>query len=130
MEITFSEAQLLFEHEPLIPIPGTKAIVGLSVQETPNEEQLVLLSKILKALGLKQGSFRFLHYDTPPVVTDFVEEDVLILVFQPDSAGVFNTVVEKSGKRDLIIVPSLGQIGSNSDIKREVWNTLKPYSGR
>lgn len=125
-----AESELLFSDEPLIPVPVIRAVVGIPMTEMPLAEEYDLLSKILKALSLKHGMYRFLFYSGDPEDIHISEEDVLLLFFLPSQSGVSRVESGKRGSSDWVKVPSLPQIAQNGDLKREVWNALKPFSLR
>lgn len=130
MAITSSEALLLFEQEPLISSPAIEAIVYLPSEEIPGRSQCDLLSKILKAIGIGYGAYRYCYFSDEADFSKIVESEVLVVVFSPISKGIFKTVVEKVGLRNTVVAPSLQLIESDSDIKREVWNAIKPLAIR
>ena len=74
-----AETELLFSDEPLIPVPVIRSVVGIPITEMPSAEEYDLLSKILKALTLKHGMYRFVFYTGLPEEMQIAEEDVLIL---------------------------------------------------
>jgi DNA polymerase III psi subunit len=124
------ESELLFSDEPLIQIPLIRAVVGIPITEMPSTEEYDLLTKILKALTLKHGMYRFMFYTGEPEELQIAEQDVLVLVFLPARSGVSLVESGKRGSSDWVKVPSLPQIALNAELKREVWNALKPFSLR
>ena len=125
-----AESELLFSDEPLIQVPVIRAVVGIPNTEMPTIEEYDLLSKILKALSLKHGMYRFVFYSEDPDKLKIAEEDVLVLVFLSANTGVSRVESGKKGSSDWVKVPSLPQIATNAELKREVWNALKPFSVR
>jgi hypothetical protein len=125
-----AESELLFSDEPLIQVPVIRAVVGIPLSEMPSAEEYDLLSKILKALTLKHGMYRYVFYTGEADELKIAEEDVLVLVFLSSTSGMSNVEYGKRGSSDWVKVPSLPQIALNAELKREVWNALKPFSLR
>jgi DNA polymerase III psi subunit len=125
-----AESQLLFSEEPLIQAPVIRAVVGIPLSEMPTVEEYDLLTKILKALTLKHGMYRFVFYAGDPEDLQMAEDDVLVLVFLPAHSGVIKVESVKRDGSNWVKVPSLSQIALNAELKREVWNALKPFSIR
>ena len=125
-----AESQLLFSEEPLIQSPVIRAVVGIPLSEMPTVEEYDLLTKILKALTLKHGMYRFVFYAGDPEDLQMAEDDVLVLVFLPAHSGVIKVESVKRDGSNWVKVPSLPQIALNAELKREVWNALKPFSIR
>lgn len=125
-----AESELLFSDEPLIQVPVIRAVVGIPLSEVPYGEEYDLLNKILKALTLKQGMYRFLFYSGDPGELQIAEEDVLAMIFLPAQSGISRVESDKRGSSDWVKVPSLPEIAKNPELKREVWNALKPFSLR
>jgi len=125
-----AESKLLFSDEPLIQVPVIRAVVGIPLSEMPSLEEYDLLSKILKALTLKHGMYRFVFYPGDPKELQIAGEDVLALIFLPAQAEISRIESGKTGNSDWVVVPSLSQIMSDPERKREVWNVLKQFSHR
>lgn len=125
-----AESELLFSDEPLIQVPVIRAVVGIPISEMPTAEEYDLLLKILKALTLKNGMYRFAYYTGEPEEILIPEEDVLVLIFLSAKSAVSRVESGKRGNSDWVKVPSLPQIALNAELKREVWNVLKPFSLR
>jgi DNA polymerase III psi subunit len=125
-----AESELLFSDEPLIQVPVIRAVVGVPLSEMPSTDEYDLLSKILKALTLKHGMYRYVYYTGDADELKVAEEDVLVLVFRSSQSGTSAVEFGKRGSSDWVKVPSLSQIALNAELKREVWNTLKPFSLR
>ena len=125
-----AESELLFTEEPLIQVPVIRAVVGIPLSELPSAEEYDLLFKILKALMLKHGMYRYVYYAGDADELKIEEEDLLVLVFQSSQSGTSTVEFRKRGSSDWVKVPSLSQIALNAELKREVWNTLKPFSLR
>jgi len=130
MRIEPIEAELLFISEPLLPVPGIKAVIGLPADELPGPVELDLLAKILKSLGLKHGSYRYVYFKTGEDLKKAEDLDVLLLIFSNTAAGNFPPLTTKSADCNIIKMPSLQIIDTNLELKREVWGSIKPFSGR
>ncbi len=130
MQFETAESEYLFKADPLIYVQELRAVVGLPLDELPGEEELDLLSKILKALGLKPKAIRFVYFSGQPDAGQVPETDVFLLYFKASSSGEIQPEMQKNNDRDVILLPSLRHILASADLKRSVWNAIRPFSER
>ena len=85
-----------------------------------------MLERMLKAMGHSRGTWRYIYHHgvfNPGLV---VESDVEILFFMSSDQPVEQAKRVESGDKSHFRLPSLAKIHSDPNIKRAVWELIKP----
>jgi hypothetical protein len=119
---------MLFQNEPLLQVPATRVMIGLSRESILDKDDLDILSKMLAALQLKPGMTRYFMSDLDAGAKYPVFEEPLTLIFPPFSQGKEDPEKTTQGEMVRILLPSLRMIRENETIKRSVWKEIKTFS--
>lgn len=124
-------ASILLWGEDLPGVPAPSLVISLPIDQTPGPEQIELLGKIRKAIGVPAGLVRFRYYGS--IEQERLEklECPIHFIFMPSPSGL-----EKCNQYQgidgavQIEMPALGEMILREDLKREVWKTIRPLVGR
>ena len=124
MELPFTD--LLFQAGELESTPSISLLVFLPSDSLPSAEEMAMLERMLKAMGHSRGTWRYIYHHgvfNPGLV---VESDVEILFFMSSDQPVEQAKRVESGDKSHFRLPSLAKIHSDPNIKRAVWELIKP----
>jgi len=124
MEFPFTN--FLYQPGELEASPSVRVLVFLPANALPSIEEMAMLERMLKAMGLSHGTWRYLYHHgvfNPDLV---IESDVEILFFMANDQPAEQAERVESGDKSHFRLPSLAKIYSDSNIKRAVWELIKP----
>ena len=121
--------RLLLE-EDIVEVPEVQAEIFLSQQEVPEGEEVLLMHKILQAMGLGFGMTRFRYFSAWEEVKTMRTAGLMTIAFRQNSSVDGTMEIEDTGNSPFLGLPSLRQISGEDSVKREVWRSIKPFSVR
>jgi hypothetical protein len=124
MEFPFTN--FLYQPGELESTPSIKLLVFLPADSFPSAEEMAMLERMLKAMGLSRGTWRYLYHHgvfNPDLV---IESDVEILFFMSNEQPFLQPERVEARDKSHFRLPSLAKIYSDPNIKRAVWELIKP----
>ena len=123
MEFPFTN--FLYQPGELEASPSVRLLVFLPANGLPSIDEMAMLERMFKAMGLSHGTWRYLYHNGDFKSELVIESEVEILFFMSNDQPLLQPEKVDAGDKSHFRLPSLAKIYSDSNIKRAVWELIK-----
>lgn len=117
--------EMLFRSGELLDIPAIGVLIFLPVQEIPAQAEILMLERMLTALGFASGQWRYVYHEGEPDWRFVSEWNPVILFFLSKMAPVRLPELKKETPYPWFSLPPLSEISADNSMKRLVWDLIK-----